>query len=172
MGKNLNSTHYINGTSIEPLPDSLTWFASTIGAYCVFNNASQPQLNYGLLYNWYAAQNPYICPLGWHVPTDLEWSQLYDEIGGYYSGGDLRATEDIYWEQPNSLATNKTGFTALPAGYRYPDYRGWGTILDCWCRNEYNAYEAWMRRLTNNLSYDYTVTVMKYKGSSIRCVKD
>lgn len=170
MGKNLATTHFINGTSIDEVTDSSFWYTYPTAAYCWYYNNPQMGAIYGALYNWYVANNSYICPLGWHVPTDLEWTELYDEIGGYYGGGNLRATEEGFWIQPNSLATNSTGFTALPAGYRHPNFGGLGLILDCWCRNEFDAQEAWMRRLTNNFGFDYNVYVWKGKGSSIRCL--
>lgn len=172
MGKNLVTTHFINGTSIDEVSDSLQWLNSTTSAYCWFNNNPQNGAIYGALYNWYVASNVYICPLGWHVPTDLEWTVLYDAIGGYYEGGRLRSTEEGLWSQPNSFASNSTGFTAVPAGSRYPDYNSLGTAFDAWCRNEYSVYEGWMRRLTNNLSWDYNAGVFKWKGSSIRCLLD
>lgn len=172
MGKNLATTHYINSVSIDCISDSSIWFSNLTPAYCWYYNDPQIGSVYGALYNWFVASNVNICPLGWHVPTDLEWTELYDEIGGYYGGGNLRATEEGFWMQPNSLATNSTGFTALPAGYRFPNYGGLGTILDCWCRNEFDVESAWMRRLTNNFGFDYNSYIWKGGGCSIRCLLD
>jgi len=170
MEKNLETTRFINGSPIDQVTDSTQWVSAVTAAYCYYQNNSQIGSIYGPLYNWYVASNSHICPLGWHVPTSDEWTELYDAIGGYYEGGRLRATEVGFWEEPNSFASNSTGFTALPAGYRFPNYGGLGTIFDCWSRNELDAQNGWMRRLTNNLSYDYNVTVQKWKGSSIRCL--
>lgn len=170
MAKNLATTHFINGTLINQVTDSMQWLSATSAAYCYYQNNPQIGSVYGPLYNWYVASNSHICPLGWHVPTSDEWTELYDAIGGYYEGGRLRATEVGFWEEPNSFASNSTGFTALPSGFRFPGFTYLGYTFDAWSRNESSATEAWMRRLTNNLSYDYNVVVPKWKGSSIRCL--
>jgi uncharacterized protein (TIGR02145 family) len=140
---------------------------------------------YGVLYNWPAAiagsesstANPSgvkgVCPPGWHLPSDAEWTQLTDYLGGEsVAGGKLKST--THWESPNTGATNKTGFTALPAGYR--DFHGTfyyiGYKSNWWSASAYDANYAWGRCL-----YYYQGKVLKSlssKGSgfSVRCVKD
>lgn len=89
---------------------------------------------YGVLYNWPAAMagsassaaNPSgvqgVCPTGWHLPSDAEWTQLTDYLGGEgVAGGKLKEAGTAHWQSPNTGATNETGFTALPGGYRYDD---------------------------------------------------
>jgi uncharacterized protein (TIGR02145 family) len=88
---------------------------------------------YGVLYNWAAAMdgsasssaNPSgvkgVCPTGWHLPSDAEWTQLTDYLGGRsVAGGKLKETGTTHWNSPNTGATNEVGFTARPGGARYP----------------------------------------------------
>ncbi len=91
---------------------------------------------YGVLYNWLAAMagsassnaNPSgvqgACPLGWHLPSNAEWTELNDYLGGTnVAGGKLKEIGITHWTSPNTGATNETGFTALPGGYRnYPGF--------------------------------------------------
>src|SRR5690606_15049986 len=87
---------------------------------------------YGVLYNWTAVMagsasstaNPSgvqgVCPTGWHLPSDAEWTELSDSLGGSsVAGGKLKETGTTHWFSPNTGATNETGFTALPGGYRF-----------------------------------------------------
>jgi uncharacterized protein (TIGR02145 family) len=94
--------------------------------------ATSNYTTYGVLYNWPAAMagsassnaNPSgvqgVCPAGWHLPSDAEWTELTDYLGGKsVAGGKLKETGTTHWASPNTGATNETGFTALPGGYRY-----------------------------------------------------
>ena len=137
---------------------------------------------YGVLYNWKAACNS--CPDGWHLPSDAEWKELIDYLGGEsLAGGELKETGTTHWASPNTGATNETGFTALPGGNRYET----GTIYDedgkfysvgsygsWWSATEYYAYDssAWCRYVR----YDYSNVSRDYKGKdagySVRCVRD
>jgi uncharacterized protein (TIGR02145 family) len=72
------------------------------------------------LYNWYAATDTRnIAPSGWHLPTDAEWTELTEYLGGEsVAAGKIKETGITHWAPPNTGATNETGFTALPGGYR------------------------------------------------------
>jgi uncharacterized protein (TIGR02145 family) len=84
-----------------------------------YNNAPEPILGYGKLYNHYAVSDPRnVCPVGWHVPDTAEFGQLIDYLGGgLIAGGSLKSTIQD-WQIPNIGATNASGFSALPAGSR------------------------------------------------------
>ena len=92
----------------------------TSPGYCWYNNdASTYKDTYGALYNWYTANNSKLCPIGWHVPTDTEWAILTDYLGGPdMAGGKMKEIGISHWESPNTGATNESGFTALPGGFR------------------------------------------------------
>ena len=142
---------------------------------------------YGVLYNWPAAMNMAesstanpsgvqgVCPSGWHLPSDAEWTELTKYLDGEEVAGDkLKETGTTHWNSPNENATNETGFTALPGGYRANS----GTFLHIgqfghwWGATEANANDAWSRFINYNSS-----SVDSYYGSqevaySVRCIKD
>ena len=119
MAENLRTTKYRNGDPITYI-GGFDWGTSLSGAYCWINNNVAFKVTYGGSYNWFAiADNRNIAPVGWHVPTDTEWATLTDYLGGTNVAGDkLKETGTMHWPTPNSGATNSSGFTALPGGYR------------------------------------------------------
>lgn len=122
MAENLKTTSYNDGTAIPNVTGNPSWSALTTPAYCDFQNSSVNSNTYGRLYNWYVVSpsNPKkVCPIGWHVPTDAQWTTLSTYLGGTsVAGGKLKETTTTHWSSPNAGATNETGFTALPGGYR------------------------------------------------------
>ncbi|MDD3702304.1 MAG: PKD domain-containing protein [Bacteroidales bacterium] len=135
--------------------------------------ATENYQTYGVLYNWPAAM--VACPTGWHLPADEEWSLLTDYLGGEgVAGGKLKETGTIHWYTPNSGATNETGFTALPGGYRsYSSKFSYMISNGCWwSASEENTTNAW-----NRFIYYYSSVVEpnndhKSLGLSVRCVRD
>src|SRR5690554_4182629 len=108
--------------------------------------ATDNYATYGVLYNWTAAMNA--CPDGWHLPSDAEWTELTDYLGGEsVAGGKLKETGTTHWASPNTGATNETGFTALPGGYRNNTgtFHGIGYYGYWWSATEGNATRAWDR---------------------------
>ena len=124
--------------------------------------ATSNYTTYGVLYNWPAAMNGAassdtnpsgvqgICPPGWHLPSDVEWTTLSDNLGGEYeAGGKMKETGTSHWTSPNTGATNESGFTALPGGYRSGDgaFDYIGGNGDWWSSTQSNANNAWGRGL-------------------------
>lgn len=122
MTENLKVTHYRNGEPIPKITNSAAWASLTDGAYCNYNNTINTDTisSYGRLYNWYTvADSRNIAPTGWHVPSDAEWATLASFLGGEsFAGGKMKETGTTHWTDPNTGATNESGFSALPAGYR------------------------------------------------------
>ncbi|MFN5628176.1 MAG: fibrobacter succinogenes major paralogous domain-containing protein [Bacteroidota bacterium] len=128
MAENLKSSHYLNGDLIPWVTNEATWGALTTGAACWYNNDSITyNCPYGRLYNWYAVTDTRnVCPTGWHVPSDAEWTTLINHIdtnavGGSNNntaGGKMKSTGTQYWPSPNTDATNESGFSGLPGGGR------------------------------------------------------
>jgi uncharacterized protein (TIGR02145 family) len=118
MADNLRTTKYRNGDAIPEVTDSSAWINLITGAYCNYNNTRNNDtiVSYGRFYNLYAVtDNRNICPTGWHVSTDAEWTTLTDYLGGASVAGDkLKEKGTTHWESPNAGATNEIGFTALP----------------------------------------------------------
>jgi len=188
MAENLKVTHYRDGTSITNVTDNTAWSALTTEAYCIYNNNASNEIDtYGALYNWYAAvDSRNIAPDGWHIPTDDEWKELEMYLGmsqseadgtgyrGTDEGGKLKETGTTHWNSPNTGATNETGFTALPGGYRYGNgnYYNMGSFGYFWSSTESSSYSAWSRTLYCSSSGVYRLYYNKQDGFSVRCVRD
>ncbi len=174
--ENLKVTHYRNGDSIPEVTDNSTWAGLSTGAWCNNNNDAGNGAIYGHLYNWYTVNDSrIIAPEGWHVPTDDDWQILVDYLGGSsVAGGKMKETGTTHWNSPNTGATNESGFTALPGGWRYGS-NGYFTYIGSsarfWSSSEFNSSSAWRRIL----DYDYSGVERHYSdkkfGSSIRCVR-
>ena len=181
MAENLKTTRYRNGNNIPNVTNDTAWRNLTTGAYCNFDNTTYSDTinTYGRLYNWYAVvDTSNIAPQGWHVPSDSEWFALETFLGGSsIAGGKIKDKCKYLWTSPNVGATNETGFTALPGGYRdfsgmfYDLGGGTGLAGFWWSSTMYNT-NAWYRFMlvmysTLDRTYGY-----KTRGLSIRCVKD
>ena len=117
---NLDVTEYANGDPIPEVTDQATWAALTTGAWCYYNNDPLNGAIYGKLYNWYAVNDPRgLVPAGYHVPTNTDWINLINYLGGdLVAGGPLKEAGTVHWTSPNVGATNSSGFTGLPGGFR------------------------------------------------------
>jgi uncharacterized protein (TIGR02145 family) len=182
MAENLKTTNFNDGTPIPVETRSAEAYNLNTPAYCWFNNDEATSKDtYGALYNWYAVNTGKLCPMGWHVPSDAEWTTLTDYLGGEsVAGGRLKETDTIHWISPNYGATNETGFTALPGGYgaggefvnfSYGCYF-WSTTSDDVDIAGNESSIAWRREL-----YTYKKNVERYlEGKvicmSVRCIKD
>ncbi len=180
MAENLKVIHYSNGQIIPNITDSITWTNILHGALCFYENDSLAYASdYGALYNWYAVGSNNLCPLGWHVPSDAEWTTLETYLGGSdVAGGKMKESGTTHWAL-NSGATNSSGFTALPGGSRVllfnePYYFFYYLSYDAifWSSTAFNA--------ENSKGYvlyygDNVLTMGLYyskEGCSVRCIKD
>ncbi len=128
---------------------------------------------YGVLYNWTAAQSA--CPSGWHLPSDAEWTTLTTYLGGEsVAGGKMKEAGESHWTSPNTGATNESGFTALPGGYRtnYGTFSNIGISGTWWSSTEDSTSHAWYRYLGYNTSYVFRLSTYKGGGISVRCLRD
>jgi len=174
--EDLKTTHYSNGDEIPNITDNTAWWESTSGAYSWYNNDPATYKDtYGALYNWYTTVDVRnICPIGWHVPTDSEWTTLTNYLGGEsVAGGKLKETGTSHWVSPNNDATNETGFTALPGGTRFGtgEFYVIGEDGNWWSSTEYSSTYAWYRYMNYDLSGVYSYNNYKTNGFSVRCVK-
>jgi uncharacterized protein (TIGR02145 family) len=196
--ENLRVRRYNNGTSIlfdatgGPDGSSSTWQNLEIGAHTIYahDSLATPSnlTKYGYLYNWYAAKGIStggailpndtlrICPTGWHVPTDTEWTTLTTELGGEsVAGGKLKSIGTVfYWNSPNTEATNSSGFSALPGGSRIKDgsFNNLSNSAVFWRATQVNDNNAWSSRLDYNSDDVSRISYEKQLGASIRCLKD
>lgn len=175
--ENLKTTRFSNGDSVPYITDTTTWKTLTTGAYCWYNNDITNKATYGALYNWYVASDSRnVCPAGWHVPSDTEWTVLINYLGGENNAGKkMKESGTSHWVAPNTGATNESGFTALPGGYRRDSngaFYSIGSNGTWWSSTEKDINEAWNKWIlnvwTNALTDDYS----KKGGFSIRCIEN
>ncbi|MFY9124738.1 MAG: fibrobacter succinogenes major paralogous domain-containing protein, partial [Bacteroidales bacterium] len=191
LKENLRTTKYNDNSSIPEVTDASTWTSTTSGAYCCYDNNPSNCDTYGALYNWYAVNTGKLCPSGWHVPSDAEWTTLTDYLSAnstYWCGSNssyiaksLASTTS--WNSSTTTcavgndlsANNSTGFSALPGGYRYysdGSFDGLGGCGYWWSSTEYDGSKAWNRNLGFIYAIVYRDNGSKRYGFSVRCLRD
>jgi len=183
MAANLKTTKYSNGSPIEyPGPDYWAWYNNTTGAYAWNDNDISWKNIYGALYNLYAVKNANgLCPTGWHVPTDAEYTTLSNYLGGESVAGgkmkSIRTDPDPHprWNSPNAGATNESYWTGFPGGIR--DYWGFfgelGTRGAWWTSTEVGSNGAWSRSIYySGPSIIPNSDFFPQYGLNVRCLKD
>jgi uncharacterized protein (TIGR02145 family) len=196
MERNLEVTKFNDATDIPLVTDDNLWAGLTSSGYCWYFNdeSSSKGTLYGALYNWYAANSGKLCPAGWHVPSQVDWTALEDflSINGYnydgsfsYNGYAIALANTTGWNYSSSSGApgnndfqekrNISGFTAVPAGVRDANQllfgaRGYYAIF--WTSTPVSADMAYDRGIDYSLSSLGTGMVNKRSGFSIRCVKN
>jgi uncharacterized protein (TIGR02145 family) len=196
MRENLRTTKYSDGTAI---PQGAYLSTDTAYRYCPNNDANIVS-TYGYLYNWTAVMrnsssssaNPSgvqgVCPAGWHVPSNAEWTQLTDYVSSqsqYQCGGTSTNIAKALasatgWSSSsatcavgnNPSGNNATGFSALPAGRYLGVYPNVGNNANFWSSTEGSNDAAYTRTLYSSIEYVYSANNNKYYGYSVRCLKD
>jgi uncharacterized protein (TIGR02145 family) len=176
MASNLRVKKLNDESDIPLVTNANQWENTTVPAHCYYDNDSVKYTDpFAVLYNWFSVNSGKLCPEGWHVPTDADWTILVDYLGGEdTAGGLLKETGIDHWVNPNVGATNITGFNAIPGGYR--NYTGQffnvGTTGSWWSSSEENQGYAWYRTIRNNLTTIANNNGLKQRGLSVRCVKN
>ncbi|MEI7725232.1 MAG: fibrobacter succinogenes major paralogous domain-containing protein [Bacteroidota bacterium] len=180
MARNLRTTHFRNGDAIPEVTENAAWNALSTAAYCWYDNDyANYSLIYGALYNFYAVKDGRnLCPVGWHISTDAEWTTLISYLGGEtIAGGKLKA--DLLWNSPNTSAINSVSFSAFPGGYRYQyelsplSFLGIGQAGAWWTSAEdIPNYSAWVRGMDYNSGAATHFNKYDVYGYSVRCVRD
>jgi uncharacterized protein (TIGR02145 family) len=192
MIENLRTTHYSDGTSIPELKSDNQWESTVQGACCTYGNQDAESAYYGRLYNWYAVNDSRkLAPTGWHVATNLEWDNLRNylisngyAVGGVTNSGDIAkamANTGSWVENAGTHSignlpdeNNASGFSAVPAGVRYPegDFLHQGLVTNWWC-TDYSTDNKAVTWGLNVLSPTMLlVTRDRRSGFSVRCIKD
>jgi len=175
MKENLKVTHYRNGKEITNVVNDLQWQYLTTGAYVWFDYDITNKNTYAALYNWDAVNDSSnLAPIGWHVPSDEEWSILADALGGNSMAGKLLETGIKHWASPNNVATNSSGFTALPCGSygTGTGFNGLGTYTYFWSSTMDTPWRSWMRALHSDDPTIHQYTKPSTDCCSVRCVKN
>jgi uncharacterized protein (TIGR02145 family) len=185
MTENLR-TGTLNTSDVIPnITDNTAWTLLSTMAYSWYNNDAANKPNYGALYNWFAINTGNLCPTGWHVPSESEFSTLELYLGmdpaeinigwawrGTDQGTQLKSATG--W-LPGQNGTNTSGFTALAGGYRYAidgTFNNYSDLAYWWSSTELDATQAWYRRLDGNQTGVFKGAVQKRGGKFVRCVKN
>jgi uncharacterized protein (TIGR02145 family) len=187
---NLNVETYNDGTTLIPqITDTTEWANATSGAWCYHNNDPANESTYGKLYNGYAVLGIYdaasladpglrktLAPVGKRIPTNTEWNTLITFLGGdSVAGGKMKEKGRCHWLNPNTGATNESGFTALGAGNRNATnglFGGFKLVGQWWSATSQS------NGLNFNYSVDYSNTNFLQSfatwdwGFSVRCLND
>ncbi|TFH49518.1 MAG: hypothetical protein E4G92_01745, partial [Bacteroidia bacterium] len=183
MAENLRTVTYNDDTPIPNVTESADWITITTPAYCWIRNDIQYKDSYGALNNWYAVETGKLCPTGWHVPSDDEYTTLELTLGlpadqvsltewrGTDQGTQMKSTTG--WAEGEN-GTNTSGFSAIPAGYRFAGTGAFNGIdmITYWWSSEFNTDYAWYRRVDGTSSGIYRYVTSKRGGKYIRCLKD
>lgn len=189
MAENLKTTKYSDGTEIPLTNTTAAWneLTTTSKAYCLYNDDINNKETYGALYTWPAAMNGAVsstanpsgvqgvCPTSWHLPSDAEWTELKIYLGGDgIAGGKLKETGTTHWLSPNEGATNESGFTALPGGWRdsLGDFYSIGYYGAWWSASENSTSTACQQSVNNSQSGISGDCLNKNHGFSVRCLRD
>jgi uncharacterized protein (TIGR02145 family) len=178
MAENLKTTKLKYGGTIPLVTDNTAWSNLTTPGYCWYNNDEATNKDtYGALYNWYTISTTNLCPMGWHVPTDIDWTTLITYLGGNsVAGGKLKETGTAHWLSPNAGATNETGFTALPGNLRVNDgtFGGASGIGSgyWWSSTVYDTMNAYLCIISSSYGSINIGGGNKKFGHSVRCLKD
>lgn len=181
MVENLKTTKYRDGTPIPEIIDDVLWRSTNEGACCSYNLDIANSAKYGRLYNWYAASTANnLAPLGWHVPSAAEWTTLINFLGVPNAGTKLKAVDEWNGAFGNMYATNESGFTALPAGQRVPNYVLSYTRFEylgdqgTWWTSTEGSSNVWGSRCSASSSQPGISENASDKrcGFSVRCIKD
>jgi uncharacterized protein (TIGR02145 family) len=174
MLENLKVTKYNDGTTIPNVTDGSAWSNLSTPGFCWYNNDISYKNPYGALYNWYTVNTGKLAPVGWHVPTDAEWTTLITFLGGESVAADkLKETGTTHWQITYAEVTNEVGFTALPGGARYIDARfvNIGSNGDWWSSTTDNTTNAWKRNIYTAHGKVSRDNFEKQWGFSVRCIK-
>lgn len=176
MKENLKVTKYRNGDAIPTTTANIFSGESSPKYQWAYNNDENNVSTYGRLYTWYAATDSRgVCPTGWHVPTDAEWTTLTDYLRGEsVAGGKMKEAGTTHWISPN-VGDNSSGFTALPGGFRVSEgpFIYMGDTGYWWSATEGEWYRyGWYRYLRYFNDYANRTADHKSYGFSVRCVRD
>ena len=181
MAENLATTAFNDGSPIPEVTDPDQWYQLRTPGFCWYNNDSSTyKKEYGALYNYYAMQSGKLCPEGWRVPSSTDFQALLTHLdrdanlarheSSTIAGGKLKQQGNLAWSDPNTDATNSSGFNALPGGCR--SYAGNFSMQGAF--GYYGAYDnetsVALRSATGSAFMRDKIS--GYVGVSVRCIKE
>jgi uncharacterized protein (TIGR02145 family) len=177
LAENLRTTKFNNQDPIPLITDNTLWSTQTEAAYCFYQDDNLLANEYGNLYNWHVLNDiRNVCPAGYHVPSILEWEALIDFLGGNaVAGGKLKEAGLAHWIDPNTGATNSSGFTLLPSGWRAHNngsYENLTYMAYQWSSTSIDALNASIMLVGFDSESCLTSESHKLTGLPIRCLKE
>jgi uncharacterized protein (TIGR02145 family) len=177
MAENLKVTKFNNGIEIQNIQDPSDWNGDIFPKWSYYENNIHYREPFGVLYNWYVVGNLQnnVCPIGWKVPAKEDWEVLVNYLGGSNeAGGKLKEATFNNFKEPNSGATNSSGFTAIPGGFRRRNGEFSVLYYSCgfWTKSQLNSNESWYYFLKYNSNAIENNVYTKKRGYSIRCIKE
>ena len=155
------------------------WKNVKTGAWCYYENSEQNNQLYGKLYNWYAVTDTRgLCPIGWHIPSDDEWTILTKALGANSIAGAKMKSTLGWYESPIGASgniANTSGFNGLPSGHRYGDSGDFGDVGNTgnwWSSTQSSTEDAWIRYLNYTYGDAFRDDFSKRNGFSVRCLRD
>ena len=174
--KNLDVSTFRNGDTIPQVQTDKAWMNAGDNkqpAWCYYDNDPANGEKYGKLYNWYAVNDPRgLAHVGYHIPSDTEWTILTDYLGGESKAGAMMKSKNG-WDD-NGNGTNSSGFSGVPGGIRGDDGEFFpiGNYGYWWSCTQSTTNFAWYRYLTYNFGAVSTNSSSKEQGFSVRCLRD
>jgi uncharacterized protein (TIGR02145 family) len=187
MAENLRTSRFTDGSEIPMVNDQAAWLNANYGVWCWYDTLNINDVPYGKLYNWYAVNDTRgVCPTGWHVPTDAEWTTLIDyldpvavnpDVNGIQSsvaGGKMKETGTAHWQSPNAGATNERGFTAMPGGFRNSSNGSFSSLGygGHWWSDTEDGGNVWYRLITYSSGNIARFNGSKSGGFAVRCLRN
>ncbi|MFN5372578.1 MAG: FISUMP domain-containing protein [Bacteroidia bacterium] len=173
MAKNLNTLTYANGDSIKAVSSASDWKTLKTGAWSIYSNKSENDNLNGKLYNWYAVSDKRgLCPVGWRVPSQDDWNQLIEYVGGNKIGAKFIKAPKVW--QENKATSVSVGFDIIPSGFRnyYGSFFNLGYYASIWSLNESNLEDAIYVYLYYGSDSINQKEISKKSGLSVRCIKN
>lgn len=175
MSENLKVTHLNDGREIPHVMDAETWIELKSPAFCYFlNDSSSYEQEYGAYYNWYTVNTGKLCPTGWHIPDWDEWKKLKEYLQAEV-GGKMKEMGYKYWYEPNSGASNSSGFSGRGGGLRHVE-GNWGYLRSTgiWWASSHGTDD--IHAHCAYLKYDDTSLTQAIQwricGMNVRCLQD
>ena len=175
LKENFKGTHFANGDPIPNITGQTEWEAATSPAYCYYNNDIKNAETYGALYNWYVASDNRELISGFHVPSEEEFRIIANYLGGQsVAGGKMKEAGFAHWTQPNTGATNSSGFTGLPAGVRQKTFSDLNSDIVFWSKDKFMGmsdvgYDFWLSTAWTRLT---SGGCDNWNGFSLRLIKN
>ena len=176
LAENLKTTKYNNGVSIPLVTDNNQWVSMSSAAFCWYGNSPDFKEDYGALYNWYAVKLPFLCPVGYHVPSREEWNILINYVGDL-AGAKLKDRKIRFWWDYDDCETNDFGFKARAGGCRnfIDGYFGGIRKEGAWWSSTKSVYDGWIKGVSIQDDFceiDKDLSIKLNGGASIRCIKN